>query len=117
MEPLSPIVGAEVRGFDLAKALDGDAVAASSSSSSSLSLKDKLRAALDAHGLLVFRDQHALRPEHHVRCARLFGDVFPLPERFRHARSPAPAEILRVSNDADEGFVGVGAREWERTRR
>ena len=103
LEPLSPIVGAEVQNFDLVAALDTDDPAA---------LAAKLREALDQHGLLLFRDQHDLRPEHHVKTAKLFGAVFPLPPRFQHEKSPAPTEILRMSNDAAEGFVGVGASGW-----
>ena len=103
LEPLSPVVGAEVQHFDLVAALDADDPAA---------LAARLRAALDEHGLLLFRDQRDLTPEHHVRTARLFGEVFPLPPRFQHERSPAPTEILRMSNDAAEGFAGVGAAGW-----
>ena len=103
LEPLSPVVGAEVQHFDLVAALDADDPAA---------LAARLRAALDEHGLLLFRDQRDLTPEHHVRTARLFGSVFPLPPRFQHERSPAPTEILRMSNDAAEGFAGVGASGW-----
>jgi len=73
---------------------------------------ERLRAALDAHGLLIFRDQHALAPADHLAVAEWFGQIFPLPERFQHPRSPHPGAILRVSNAADEGFVGVGTTGW-----
>ena len=72
---------------------------------------DGLRAALDAHGLLVIRDQLNFRPEDHLALAQCFGDVFPLPPRFQHSRAPHK-DILRVSNNADQGFMGVGTSGW-----
>jgi alpha-ketoglutarate-dependent taurine dioxygenase/uncharacterized cupin superfamily protein len=102
LKPLSPF-GAELSGLDLRAALESGAASA---------LAAQLRVALNARGLLVVRDQHDLQPAHHTQCAQLFGDIFPLPERFQHTRSPFPKEILRISNDEAEGFVGVGASGW-----
>jgi taurine dioxygenase len=98
---LSPL-GAEVSGLDLKAALGaGDAVLAS-----------HLRDALNKHGLLLFRNQQDLLAADHVQCAELFGSIFKLPERFQHPRSPLPFEILRISNDASEGCVGIGTSGW-----
>ena len=69
-----------------------------------------LRDLLDTHGLLVLRNQR-LDPGQHLALAQWFGPVFPLPPRFQHEKSPH-TNILRVSNDATEGFTGVGASSW-----
>ena len=53
-------------------------------------IADRLRAELDVHGLLIFRNQHDLTPEHHLAVAEWFGSIFPLPGRFQHA-PPIPA--------------------------
>ena len=91
------ILGAEVHGVQLNSNLGRDTA-------------EQLRAALDLHGLLVFRDQQ-LQPEHHLAIAGMLGDVFPLPARFQHEKSPA-RDILRMSNDISEGFTGVGTTGW-----
>ena len=70
-----------------------------------------LRAALYEHGLLLLRRQR-MDAADHIALAELFGNVFPLPSRFQHERSPVPQSILRISNDADEGFRGVGTSGW-----
>lgn len=115
-------VGAEVTGLDL-RALIHEGASSSSvmhegASSSSVihegassSLAAQLREALDEHGLLLLRGQH-LKPDDHVQCAEWFGPVFQLPLRFQHRKSPFPLDILRMSNDATEGYVGVGTSGW-----
>ena len=91
LSPLHPF-GAETH-FNLPKALLNGNMA---------QLSAQLSEALDEHGLLLFRNQQNLGPETHIQTARLFGDVFPLPDRFQHKESPFPNEILRVSNDGSE---------------
>ena len=97
--------GAIVEGpLDLRGVLSGDGAA---------SMASELQSALDANGgLLVFRDQRNFGPEQHVALAELLGEIFPLPLRFQHARSPMPGKILRVSNSEEEGFTGVGTSGW-----
>jgi len=63
VEPVTPLIGAEVRGVDLREPLDADTVAA-------------LRARLLEHKVLFFRDQ-AITPEQQVRFSRYFGPVTP----------------------------------------
>ena len=93
--------------LDLSTALGCDA-------SSARGVADRLRAELDVHGLLIFRNQHDLTPEHHLAVAEWFGSIFPLPGRFQHSRSPHPGSILRVSNTAEQGFTGVGTTGWHK---
>ena len=100
--PRSP-VGAEVSGVCLRDALEN--------SDTSAALAERLRAELDRHGLLIFRDQQSLRPLDHLSLARCLGKVFELPPRFQHGRSPH-RDILRISNTDDEGFKGVGTTGW-----
>jgi taurine dioxygenase len=57
---LSPVIGAEVVGADLAQPVDDDTFAA------------LRRAWLDSDGVLVLRDQH-LSPEQHIAFSRRFG--------------------------------------------
>jgi len=59
--PLTPAIGAEIRGVDLRDELDASTVAA-------------IRRALLDHGVIFFRDQ-PLSPEEHLRFARRFGEV------------------------------------------
>lgn len=61
VEPLGPAAGAEISGVDLSRPLADDAFAA-------------IRAALAAHGVVFFRDQH-LSPEQHVAFAERFGEI------------------------------------------
>lgn len=97
--PLSRF-GAEVVGTSLRSSLANEPVAA------------QVRQALDEHGLLVFRGQSDLKPEHHVALGSWFGSVFPLPSRFQHPRAPHADVLLRVSNAESEGLVGVGTTGW-----
>jgi taurine dioxygenase len=61
LDPLGPVLGAEVHGVDLAADLDGETVAA-------------IHAALLQHKLLVFRGQD-ISHERHVAFGRYFGDL------------------------------------------
>ena len=77
----------------------------------SLSASSDVRRELDAHGLLVVRDQN-FHPDDHLAVSSMFGEIFPLPPRYQHERSPHPTRILRMSNDVAEGFQGVGTTGW-----
>jgi taurine dioxygenase len=101
--PLNPVIGAEIGGVDLSKPL-ADAQFA------------EVRAALNAHHVLVFRDQRLSR-EDHKRFGRLFGPlhVHPYhakhtaPEHARTGAAPDP-EILVVKADQASRFVA--GEEW-----
>jgi taurine dioxygenase len=63
IEPATPLIGAEVRGIDIAQELSAETVA-------------QLRAALLTHKVLFFRDQ-PISAEQQVRFSRYFGPVTP----------------------------------------
>lgn len=80
--PAGPNVGAFVEGVDLARDLTDGVVA-------------QLRAALGDHGVLFFRDQHALTPEKHIAMAEGFGGVN-INRFFAHADGwPMIAEVRK----------------------
>ncbi len=85
---LSPVLGAEVRGIDLAQPVADNL------------LGDIRRAWLEAGGVLVFRDQH-LSPEQHIAFSRRFGPLE------KHVLAtyllPGHPEIYRVSNKVKDG--------------
>jgi len=100
---LTPVLGVELGGVDLA-ALDDDQAAA-------------VRAAFERHGAIVLRDQH-LTPDDLVAFSRRFGelDEAPLMETGRTA-VPGYPEIYVVSNvlGADGkpiGSLGAGEAVW-----
>ncbi|MFI4935133.1 MAG: TauD/TfdA dioxygenase family protein [Caulobacterales bacterium] len=103
VEPLNPVIGAEIGGVDLSKPLTDERFA-------------DIRDALNAHHVLVFRDQHISR-EDHKRFGRLFGPlhVHPYhakntaPEHARSGAAPDP-EILVVKADQSSRFVA--GEEW-----
>lgn len=103
IDPITPVIGAEIHGADLSKPLSPEQF-------------DDIRAAFNAHHVLVFRDQH-LTPEDHKRFARMFGRLHVHPYHAKnaapdHARSggaPDP-EILEVK--ADENSRNVAGEEW-----
>lgn len=66
VHPSAAVIGATVSGIDLA-----EPIAASSG--------QQLRDALDAHGVLVFRDQHSVDDDAQVRLAEVWGPVRPSP--------------------------------------
>jgi taurine dioxygenase len=82
-EPITPIVGAEVRELDLTAPLT-DRIMAS------------LRDLLLIHGILVFRGQDAMTREHLVALARALGPV----ERSPIGEASHP-EVVRIVHDAD----------------
>jgi taurine dioxygenase len=82
--PLTPGIGAEIGGIDLASPAIADAIPA-------------LRAALLAHKVIFFRDQHITAAQH-IAFARHFGDleIHPATPKDQQAR-----EILRIAHGPD----------------
>jgi taurine dioxygenase len=104
--PLNPVIGAEIGGVDLSKPLSDTRFG-------------EIRAALNAHHVLIFRDQR-LTIEDHKRFARRFG---PLHTHPYHAKGAAPdhakqavggetpdPEVLVVK--ADENSRHVAGEAW-----
>lgn len=92
VDPLTPSIGAEVRGVDLAAPLDDATVIA-------------LRAALLDHLVLFFRDQ-PMTVDQHLALARRFGEVDMPP--FRSAGT-TPPEVTVLDQQAPRG---EGADSW-----
>ena len=96
VNPLSPVLGAEITGLDIAQPM-GENLA-----------KDIRQSWLDAGGLLVIRDQ-TLTTEQHIQFSRHFGPLFgapgetPLQETVSRYLHPDHPEIYRVSNQVENG--------------
>ena len=96
VNPLSPVLGAEITGLDIAQPM-GENLA-----------KDIRQSWLDAGGLLVIRDQ-TLTTEQHIQFSRHFGPLFgapgetPLQETVSRYLHPDHPEIYRVSNRVENG--------------
>ena len=88
VEPVTPVIGAEVSGVDLSAPLAPAAV-------------DAIRAALMKHQVLFFRDQQLTWPQHKA-FGRRFGDLHVHPAAPKDAEHP---EILVVHADGDSKFV------------
>ena len=88
VEPVTPVIGAEVSGVDLGAPLAPDVVEA-------------IRSALMTHLVLFFRDQRLTWPQHKA-FGRLFGDLHVHPAAPKDAEHP---EILVVHADGDSKFV------------
>ena len=88
IDPVSPVIGAEVTGADLAAPLTPQAF-------------DTLHTALMTHQVLFFRDQE-LSFEQHKAFGRLFGDLHIHPAAPKDGAHP---EILVVHGDATVKFV------------
>lgn len=88
VSPLTPHIGAEVSGLDLAAPLDDASIAA-------------LRQAWADWSVLVFRDQHLDR-EAHKRFGRYFGTLHTHP--MNHARGGDP-EVLVVRTTAESAYT------------
>jgi len=89
IEPLSPALGAEIRGLDLCAALDDDAF-------------ERIRAAWLTHLVLLFRGQHLADPALVAFTAR-FGELEEAP-LFRGRRFVEDhPEVMIVSNVAVDG--------------
>ena len=61
IKPLNPVVGAELHGLDLRQELSDDDIRA-------------IKAALDRHGVVFFRDQD-ITPEQHLAFGLRFGEL------------------------------------------
>ena len=93
VEPLNPVVGAEISGLDLSKSLADETF-------------KRLHEAWLGHGVVFFRDQH-LSLEQHKAFGRRFGELH------IHPASPPPEghpEIMVVH--ADESSKAVAGRGW-----
>lgn len=88
VDPLSPVIGAEVSGVDLAQPIDGGTL-------------DELKAAWAKHLVLFFRDQQ-LTFEQHKALGRQFGALHIHPAAPKDAEHP---EILVVHGDDKVTFV------------
>jgi taurine dioxygenase len=88
VEPLTPVIGAEVTGLDLSAELSPEQL-------------DEVKRAFLAHHVLVFRDQK-LTGEDHKRFAGYFGELHLRPLAELDGGDPA---ILEVSADANSQFV------------
>ena len=86
--PLSPVIGAEVSGLDLAEPLEPDVV-------------DALRSALTSHLVLFFREQPISQAQH-IAFGRCFGTLHIHPAAPKDAEHP---EILVVHGDDQVSFV------------
>jgi len=105
VEPLTPVIGAEIGGVDLSKPLSEEQIA-------------EIRAAQAAYHVIYFRDQH-LSNEDHKRFARLFGTLHVHPYHVKnivpeHAQggghNAQDPEILVVKSDQKSKFVA--GEEW-----
>jgi taurine dioxygenase len=100
--PLNPVIGAEVRGVDLASPVSPELFA-------------EINAALLAHQVIYFRDQKLSR-EDHKRFARLFGRLHVHPY---HASKTGPMHAAGGANDpeilivkADQNSQFVAGEGW-----
>ncbi len=84
VRPLTPAIGAEIAGVDLASPEIGARIPA-------------IRAALLAHGVVFFRDQH-LTAEEHIAFARHFGELEIHPAT---PKDQPNREILRIAHGPD----------------
>jgi taurine dioxygenase len=84
VQPLTPVIGAELRGIDLASGLD-DAIIA------------EVRRALLRHKVIFFRDQRITRAQH-IAFARSFGDLEVHPATPKDQEDP---EALRITHGPD----------------
>jgi len=84
IRPLTPAIGAEIGNVDLAARDIGERI-------------PEIRAALLAHGVIFFRDQH-LTQEQHIAFARHFGELEIHPAT---PRDQANREILRIAHGPD----------------
>src|SRR5215475_6854997 len=88
IRPLSDVIGAEIRGLDLAEPVSDADFAA-------------VEAALNRGHLLVFRDQARLTPEGQIAFSRRFGSLeIHVQRKFL---LPGHPEILVVSNEFRNG--------------
>ena len=91
IDPVSPVIGAEVSGIDLSGPLDDVTL-------------DSLTHALSEHLVLFFRDQN-LTLEQHKALGRQFGELHVHPAAPKDAEHP---EVLVVHADEKVSFVAGG---------
>jgi taurine dioxygenase len=92
IEPLNPVIGAEIRGLDLREELSGEDVRV-------------VQDALNAHHVVFFRDQD-ITPEQHLAFGRRFGELHVHPSVRAKPRSEW-TEILPVhADDKTKRVVG-----------
>ena len=91
LRPLSPVLGVEAVGVD-ASTPPGDALVAA------------LRAALDAHGVLLFRNQ-AIDPDAHIAFSRRFG---PLQEVAQKQYQMPGRPFIYIIGNVDENGRAIG---------
>ncbi|MEL0105333.1 MAG: TauD/TfdA family dioxygenase [Rhodospirillaceae bacterium] len=87
IQPISPVLGAEVSALDIAKPLDAEAV-------------EMLRRALADHCILVFRNQ-SLTPEQHIAFSRRFGSL--AEHVLQDYLLPGFPQIYVISNVKEDG--------------
>ena len=90
IEPLNPVVGAELRGFDLAEELSDDDIGI-------------IKKALNQYGVVFFRDQD-ITPEQHLAFGRRFGELHVHPSVRGKPRAEW-SELLPVHADANTARI------------
>ena len=96
VNPISPVLGAEITDLDLSKPMGGNVIA------------EIRQTWLEAGGLVVFPGQ-TLTTEEHIAFSRQFGPLFgepgntPLQETVSRYLHPDHPEIYRVSNQVENG--------------
>jgi taurine dioxygenase len=90
IEPLNPVVGAELHGLDLRQEQSDEDIRA-------------IKAALDRHGVVFFRDQD-ITPEQHLKFGRRFGELHVHPS-VRGKPREQWTEIMPVHADATTSRV------------
>lgn len=93
VQQVAGAVGAEIGGVDLSESLDDEVIA-------------EIRAALNAHGVIFFRDQR-LDTERHKALARRFGEIFIHPNFKGLGADPEVVVIRR-----EPGDTAVVGEEW-----
>jgi taurine dioxygenase len=92
VRPLSGVIGAELHGVDLGGDLDDDLI-------------DAVRAALDEHLVIAFRDQR-IGPDEHLRFAERMGTISVAPFGPKHPDHPEITVLDQVTPK------GEGADAW-----
>jgi len=93
IDKLTPIIGAEIGGVDLAKPLSNRTV-------------DEIHRALAENIVIFFRDQH-ITPQQHLAFGRLFGELHVHPAAPHETGEPALMKIY-----ADRTCRAISSRRW-----
>ena len=98
VDKLTPIIGAEIKGLDLAKPLSNRTM-------------DEIHRALAENIVIFFRDQH-ITPQQHLAFGRLFGELHIHPAAPHEPEDPA---LMKIHADKDspicpKGATGFGVR-------